>query len=183
MMSIYSSIKRNLLPVSALLGALALVAFSYHQADARPMTYPIPEPESPRLIVRDDGGGAVDQFKSALRYAQKEHLKIRLEGYCASACTLLFSTDFDLDVCITPDVRLGIHSPYWSNGIGVSYRLIHTIGAEKLWREEFYSKYPQRIQTMIDIRGGAPSVNRGAATSDLLWLSYPELKSILKTCV
>ena len=164
--------------------AATVLAFSFlSSAQAKPIEAP-KETKVERFIVKNDGGGSVKDFMAALSYMKKNDMKVRLEGYCASACTLLLSTDYNIDVCVTPDVKLGFHSPYYSSGFGIiSHKLLHVVEAERMWREDFYAKYPEWTKTMIDAAGGVPSVNKGAKPDEVLWLSYPEIRTYIKTCI
>ena len=162
--------------------AAAIVGLaSYHPAASKPVEIPS---KTERWIVKDDGGGMVTSFQESLRYMSKNKMALQVSGYCASACTLLLSTDYKLDVCITPDVKFGFHQPFAMDGLGrVHYTIPFIVATERLWREEFYSKYPDFVKKMIDANGGVPAVYKGHTPQSVLWLNYEQLKPFMRTCL
>jgi len=164
---------------AAALMTLTVLTGSYH-AQARPDH--IAEPE--RWIIRNDGGGNVMNFMESLDYMRKNNMAVKVGGYCASACTLILSTDYKIDVCLMPDVKFGFHQPYAMDGLGrIYYTIPFVVQAEKLWRELFYAKYPTFVQKMIDAHGGVPAVYKGRTPDSVLWLNYEDLKPFIKTCL
>ena len=161
--------------------ALAAAALAFGSAQAKPIETP---PKVERWIVKNDGGGNVKQFMESLRYMKDNKMALRVEGICASACTLLLSTDYNLDVCVMPDVKFGFHQPYAMDGLGrVHYAIPLIVQAEKIWREDFYKKYPTWVQHKIDENGGVPAVYKGSTPQAVLWLGYEDVKTAMKTCL
>lgn len=162
--------------------AIAIAALSlltFQTASARP----VEPPEERRFIIEKDNGGEVDKFVTDLKYAKKIGMKFEVVADCASACTLILSKDYDLDVCVREKVRFGFHKPYAMGALGNIVRNIRfAVNAEKMWREDFYDKYPKFVQEKIDQRG-VPSVIQGDLPSDVLWLTYDDVKAHLKTCL
>ncbi len=137
-----------------------------------------------RWIVQDDGGGAVEEFKQSLKYMVEEKMAIRVKGMCASACTLVLSTDYKLDKCVEPDVVFGFHKPYASTPFGTIIRKIpFIVGSQKLWKEDFWGKYPEWVKQAIQARGEVPSVMQGDGPSEVLRLTYDDVKRFMRTCV
>lgn len=172
---------RNIFKNIAVAVTAAIIAMtSYHPAAARPDHVSDVE----RWIIRNDGGGNVANFMESLDYMKKNHMAAKVGGYCASACTLILSTDYKLDVCIMPDVKFGFHQPYAMDGLGrIYYTIPFVVQAEKLWRELFLAKYPDFVQKMISDRGGVPAVYKGRTPDSVLWLDYTDLKPYIKTCL
>ena len=111
-------------------------------------------------------------------------MALKVSGYCASACTLLLSKDYDLDVCVMPDVKFGFHQPFAMDGLGrIHYTIPFIVQAEKIWKEDFYKKYPDWVQKKIDNNGGVPAVYKGATPQSVLWLNYEDVKTAMKTCL
>lgn len=165
--------------IMSVIAAAVLSLTSYH-AVAKPVD--IPE-KTPRWIVRDDGGGNVEMFKQSLKYLADNNMAIKLGGICASACTLILSKDYKLDVCITPDIKLGFHQPYAMDGMGrIHYTIPFIVAAEKIWKTEFLAKYPDWVQEQIKKNGGVPAVYKGHTPSSVLWMDYSVASKHMKTC-
>jgi hypothetical protein len=112
-----------------------------------------------------------------------ENIGVKLDGMCASACTLVVSTDFNLDVCVTPQAILGIHHPFMMGPDGdIGYTAPAVAGASQVWSEVFYKKYPKWLQSYLDGHGGAPDVYKGAEPSDLLRVPFDELSKHMGVC-
>lgn len=58
------------------------------------------------LVVQGDWGGSV--AARALHIARLGDRPVRIEGFCASACTMYLGAR---DVCVTPDAELAFHGP------------------------------------------------------------------------
>ena len=137
-----------------------------------------------RFTIENDGGGVVNDFKAALEYFKKEKLAVSVSGYCASACTLILSKDYNLDVCVKPDVRFGIHKPFFMDMLGVpANKLIYIYKSELMWKNEFLGKYPEWLQKAIAARGDVPAVIQGDAPNELMWFSYDDVRAFMRTCV
>lgn len=81
------------------------------------------------LVITNDPGGVVAY--RAVRVAALGDREVRIEGRCASACTMFLAAP---NVCVTPDARLSFHGPshfgiplpradfdYWSRVIANHY--------------------------------------------------------------
>lgn len=166
--------------IFSVLSAAVLAAMFITPASARP-DHPIKED---RYIVRNDGGGNVDTFQRSLDYMKKNNMKLKVGGYCASACTLLLDAKRNLDVCVMPDVKFGFHQPYAMDGLGrIHYTIPFIVEAEKIWKEDFYKKYPGWVQKKIDDAGGVPAVYKGRQPQDVLWMNYSDVSGFMKTCL
>lgn len=60
------------------------------------------------LVIRNDSGGVVRQYQRNVDLAIITGEPIRIEGWCASACTLYLSSP---QACVTPQATLAFHSP------------------------------------------------------------------------
>ncbi len=139
--------------------------------------------EPRRYQIENDGGGSVEEFEEALSYMSKEKMKVSVGGMCASACTLVLSTRYELDVCIKEDVIIGIHKPYASTQYGTVVRTIpFIVGAEKIWKETFFKNYPTWLQTAILARGEVPSVMQGDPAHSLMRFVYDDLEPFMEKC-
>jgi len=140
-------------------------------------------PEITRYTIRDDPGGRLDEYNQSIVELKKSNSGIRLDGMCASACTMMVFPEFGLDICTTSNGSLGIHHPFMmspDNQIGYSIPAIKK--AQEVWSEVFYKKYPQWLQKYIDDNGGAPDVYTGAQPSDMLRVPFTELSKHMEIC-
>lgn len=142
-----------------------------------------PVPEVTRFTIENDPGGIVQEFQEAIKWMKESGNGIRLNGFCASACTLLMDESLEMDICVTEKASLGIHKPYMARA---GFFIVRTIPAiyrsELLWQKEFYKKYPNWLQEFIDNNGGAPSVYTGSATTDILTVGYDILRQHFPIC-
>jgi hypothetical protein len=167
--------------------AVAVMAMT---VTAPAMTYSGEQTKDPvvvkRYIVKEDGGGVVDEFKAALAYMQKEKMAVKLDGRCASACTLLLAQNFKMDVCITSKAVFMFHQPFSAyrtiTGPVIDYSIPSVSGSERLWKEEFYGKYYDWVKKLIDGNGGVPSVYTGSTPQDTFNVGYDILKEHMKVC-
>src|SRR5438128_1538078 len=70
------------------------------------------DPASGRVVklIGDDPGGDVVQYESRFRRWAAESASAKVDGLCASACTLLLAYLPAEKVCLTPRARFGFHS-------------------------------------------------------------------------
>jgi len=59
-------------------------------------------------VVTENGGGVIDDFKTAARAVNKSSLMVVIAGPCYSACTI-FADKARTHVCITPNAEFGFH--------------------------------------------------------------------------
>jgi hypothetical protein len=111
------------------------------------------------LVITNDPGGIV--ATRAARVALIGDREVRIEGRCASACTLYLAAP---NVCVTPDAVLGFHGPshwgfplpradfdYWSRVIARHYP--PTL-ADWFMREGRHSQTMQTISGADVVRNG-----------------------------
>jgi hypothetical protein len=90
-----------------------------------------------------------------------------IDGYCASACTIVLGTIPHDRICVTSRARLGFHAAWDS---GASGRKIANPGAT----QSLYSMYPFEVRHWIDQRGGL--------TPHMIFLSGSELAAMYRPC-
>ena len=140
-------------------------------------------PSAGRYIIKDDPGGSVSEFIQALQYAKTKGYKFKIDGYCASACTLILAVPLKLDVCVTPKASFMFHQPFAMDGYGrIWYSIPFVIQAQAMWDNLFYRNYPEFVRKAIDKNGGVPNVYKGAKPSDMFKMGYEELKKDIPTC-
>lgn len=135
-----------------------------------------------RYIIRDDPGGSVADFVESLIYAKQKGMKFKIDGYCASACTLILATPLKLDVCVTPKASFRFHQPFAVVDHEVSYSIPAVVRAQALWDNLFNNNYPTWVKDLIKKNGGVPNVYKGAKTSDMFPVSYEMMKNHIPTC-
>lgn len=60
------------------------------------------------LVIRDDPGGSLRAYGVAVDLAILAQRPVRIEGWCASACTLYLASPY---VCVTQGAQLAFHAP------------------------------------------------------------------------
>lgn len=138
-----------------------------------------------RYIIRDDGGGRADEFKKAVEYLKRENIKLKVDGYCASACTLVLDKTAKLDVCVTPKATFLIHSPYAMaetlQGPQPVFFLLTAVAADQMLKEQFLSVYPDwLVEYLKDKR--IPSVAMGDSPADMVEVGFDVLSKHVPIC-
>lgn len=78
--------------------------------------YPPPEPAA--IVIYDDGGGIVEDYKAAvMRYASADR-PVKVVGSCRSACTLVLAYS---NVCVYPSAVFKWHMAYNSFNPNILY--------------------------------------------------------------
>jgi hypothetical protein len=131
--------------------------------------------------VKNDGGGGVDDFESAIAYMVANNMQVRVDGYCASACTLLLAHK-DLTICVTSNAVFMFHQPYASKDDEVSFKVTHVVGAEQIWKLQFFKAYPDWVQAAINANGGVPSVYTTGSTQDTFDMDIEKLVRYMNVC-
>ena len=60
------------------------------------------------ITIRNDGGGLVRDYVIKANLAQLRGDKVRISGWCASACTAYLG---NTNTCVTPSATFGFHGP------------------------------------------------------------------------
>jgi hypothetical protein len=117
-------------------------------------------------IVEDPGGriGAyVDRFEGVRSSGEM----VIIDGYCASACTIVLGTVPRDRICVTSRARLGFHAA-WDPGSN-GRKITNSEATQSL-----YSMYPSEVRRWIDQRGGL--------TPHIIFLSGRELSAMYRPC-
>lgn len=174
-----SDLLKVALGIFAVLATVITLGFITSPAHAQEVAKPPVE----RYVIKDDPGGRLDEYYTSITELKKAGKGIRLDGMCASACTMMVFPEFGLDICTTPNGSLGIHHPFMmSNDNQIGYTIPAVQKAQQVWSEVFYKKYPQWLQKFIDDNGGAPDVYKGSETSDMLKVPFSELSKHMEVC-
>jgi hypothetical protein len=135
-----------------------------------------------RYTIKDDAGGFVRSYQDAIKYMGDNHMALRLDGKCASACTLILSTVANLDICVTPNAIFRFHQAYISTPMGPEYTVEAIVSGEKAWREQMLAVYPKWVGALIDKAGGVPSVYTTGKTDVFLEMHFDVLSEYMKVC-
>lgn len=128
------------------------------------------------VTITEDLGGNVRQYiQKALLYEQAS-VKLEIEGKCASACTILISSSFNYEKCMSRHALFGFHKPYILGKLTQEQKDGLALTATAMW-----DSYHPIIQSNLRVQGW-PSVLEGDPQDKLVWLSAEELRGILPYC-
>jgi hypothetical protein len=117
--------------------------------------------------IAQDRGGRIGAYVDKYQGVRSSGERVIIDGFCASACTIVLGS-VPLDkICVTSRARLGFHAA-WDPGS--SGRKITNPGAT----EALYLMYPFEIRRWIDQRGGL--------TPHMIFLSGRELAAMYRPC-
>jgi hypothetical protein len=117
--------------------------------------------------IMDDPGGRIGAYVDRYQGMRSSGAMVIIDGYCASACTIVLGTVPHDKICVTPRARLGFHAA-WDRGS--NGRRIPNPGAT----QSLYSMYPVEVRHWIDQRGGlAPQ---------MIFLRGRELAAMYRPC-
>lgn len=131
----------------------------------------LPAP-APIVVVEQDLGGPIYDYRARVSEYRGRKVSVRIEGDCASACTLLTALPASR-VCVGPEARLAFHQAYDPadpNDPQPSDVENRDDGATAL----LLRAYPKRLRAWI--------VTRGGLTSHLLVLQGDVLRSMFRIC-
>lgn len=103
--------------------------------------------------IVNDPGGWIGEYVARYERLRSAGDRIIIDGYCASACTIVLGIIPHDRICVTPRAELLFHAAY--NPAPHGGRIDNREVTDRL-----YSLYPIEIQHWIDQRGGLTS--RGA---------------------
>lgn len=105
-------------------------------------------------VIRNDLGGPMARYFALAEQLRAEGRPVRVDGTCASACTLLI--ELVPDVCITRRARLGFHQAFQGEAT-------------------FVLAYRPEIVAWIDRHGGLPE-------KGVLWMDWWDARHIYRPC-
>ena len=117
--------------------------------------------------IAQDRGGRIETYVGRYQGVRSSGEMVIIDGFCASACTIVLGT-VPLDrICVTSRARLGFHAA-WDPGS--SGRKITNPQAT----QTLYLMYPLEVRRWIDQRGGL--------TPRMIFLGGRELASMFRPC-
>ncbi len=139
--------------------------------------------EERRYTIKEDTGGVVSDFEINIKFLETKNIQIKLDGVCASSCTLLLSHP-KIDMCVTYKAVMQIHEPFLMGESGdVVYSINGIVNGITLWQTVFWNDYPEWVKEYINERGSyVPSVYVTGKTTDTMDIPYTILKDHYSTC-
>jgi hypothetical protein len=117
--------------------------------------------------IVDDPGGRIGVYVDRYQGVRSAGEMVIIDGYCASACTIVLGTVAHDKICVTSRARLGFHAAWDSGSNG---RKITNPEAT----HSLYSMYPFEVRRWIDQRGGL--------SRHIIFLSGRELTAMYRPC-
>jgi hypothetical protein len=120
-------------------------------------------------VVRivQDRGGRIETYIDKYQGLRSSGETVIIDGFCASACTIVLGTLPHDKICVTSRARLGFHAAWDSGSNG---RKITNPQAT----QTLYSMYPFEVRRWIDQRGGL--------TPHMIFLRGRELAAMYRPC-
>src|SRR6266436_5861859 len=117
--------------------------------------------------IVEDPGGRIETYVDKYRGVRSSGEMVIIDGFCASACTIVLGTVSHDKICVTSRAKLGFHAA-WDPGS--SGRKITNPEAT----QTLYSIYPFEMRRWIDQRGGL--------TPRTIFLSGRQLAGMFRPC-
>jgi hypothetical protein len=120
-------------------------------------------------VVRivEDRGGRIDAYVEKYQGVRSTGQMVIIDGFCASACTIVLGTVAHDKICVTSRAKLGFHAAWDPGSKG---RQISNPEAT----QTLYSMYPFEVRRWIDQRGGL--------TPHMIFLSGRQLEAMYRPC-
>lgn len=117
--------------------------------------------------IAQDPGGRIETYVDKYQGVRSSGEMVIIDGFCASACTIVLGTVPHDKICVTSRAKLGFHAA-WDPGS--SGRKITNPEAT----QTLYSMYPFEVRRWIDQRGGL--------TPRMIVLSGRQLAAMYRPC-
>jgi hypothetical protein len=119
------------------------------------------------IRIAGDRGGQIGRYLSRFQRLRSSGESVVIDGFCASACTLVLGAITHDKICVTPRATLGFHAAY---DFGLNGHTITNPEATMM----LYSTYPRPVQRWIDARGGL--------TPQIMFLRGRQLQAMYQPC-
>ncbi len=130
---------------------------------------PLAEVRAGDAVVRivEDRGGRIETYVDRYQGVRSSGEMVIIDGFCASACTIILGAVAHDRICVTSRARFGFHAAWDPDSNG---RKITNSGAT----QTLYSMYPFEVRRWIDQRGGL--------TPHMIFLRGRELTAMYRPC-
>ena len=122
---------------------------------------------SAAVRIADDRGGKIGTYLDKYQSLRTSGETVIVDGYCASACTIVLGMVPRDRICVTSRANFGFHAAYDLDANG---REVTNSGATRT----LYSMYPSLVRRWIAARGGLKP--------QLIFLRGEELTSMYRPC-
>jgi hypothetical protein len=122
---------------------------------------------SAAVRIADDRGGKIGTYLDKYQSLRTSGETVIVDGYCASACTIVLGIVPRDRICVTSRANFGFHAAYDLDANG---REVTNSGATRT----LYSMYPSLVRRWIAARGGLKP--------QLIFLRGEELMSMYRPC-
>src|ERR1700741_5578199 len=117
--------------------------------------------------IVEDPGGRIGTYVDKYKGVRSSGEMVIIDGFCASACTIVLGTIPHDKICVTSRANLGFHAA-WDPGAG-GRPVTNTEATHML-----YDMYPDTIRRWIARRGGL--------TPHMIFLRGQQLMSLYRPC-
>jgi hypothetical protein len=117
--------------------------------------------------IVEDVGGRIGTYVDKYQGVRSSGEMVIIDGFCASACTVILGTVSHDKICVTSRAKLGFHAA-WDRGSN-GQQITNPEATQML-----YLMYPFEVRRWIDQRGGL--------TPHMLFLSGRELAAMYRPC-
>jgi hypothetical protein len=119
------------------------------------------------IRIEQDRGGRIETYVDRYRNVRNSGEMVIIDGFCASACTIVLGTVPHDKICVTSRAMLGFHAAWdpGSNGREIT---------NPQATQTLYSIYPFEVRRWIDQHGGL--------TPHMIFLSGRELAAMYRSC-
>src|ERR1700687_4032478 len=117
--------------------------------------------------IGEDVGGRIGTYVDKFQGLRSSGEMVIIDGFCASACTIVLGSVPHDRICVTSRARLGFHAA-WDPGSN-GRKIINTEATQSL-----YLMYPIEVRRWIDQRGGL--------TPRMIFLGGRELAALYRPC-
>jgi hypothetical protein len=117
--------------------------------------------------IARDGGGQIGTYVNKYQGVRSSGERVIVDGFCASACTIVLGSVPHDKICVTSRARFGFHAA-WDSG----YRGREITNPEAT--QALYFMYPFEVRRWIDQHGGL--------TAHMIFLSGRELAAMYRPC-
>jgi hypothetical protein len=117
--------------------------------------------------IAQDPGGQIGTYINKYQGVRSSGERVIVDGFCASACTIVLGSVPHEKICVTSRARFGFHAAWDS---GTSGRKITNPKAT----QALYLMYPFEVRRWIDEHGGL--------TAQMIFLSGRELAAMYRPC-
>src|SRR6267378_7366050 len=117
--------------------------------------------------IVEDPGGQIETYVNKYKGVRSSGEMVIIDGFCASACTIVLGAVAHDKICVTSRAKLGFHAAWDPGSKG---RKISNPEATLT----LYSMYPSEVRRWIDQRGGL--------TPHMIFLGGRQLAAMYRPC-